>query len=411
MSADSSPGRRMSADSSTGRHMSASAPAGGREPGRDPGRWLIRASFLVIIGFIAWANWAEIDQITRAPGQAIASSRNQVVQAPEGGVLAELLVREGSSVRRGQLLFRFERNKAEAGSLEAEAKVVALKAAVARLRAELLGGKPVFGPELRRYPEFTATQQALFDKRQSALAEELAALARSQSLVRDELEMNLPLLRTGDVSRAEVLKLQRQLAEIEGQITNRRNKYLQDSQTEFAKAQEDLAAAEQVLAQRREQLGYTEVRAPMDGVVRNVRLTTVGGVARPGEEILQIVPVEDSFLFEAKVRPADAAFVKTGLPATVKLDAYDYTIYGSLPGEVTYISVDTLSEDNRANEQPYYRVQIRTTARNLVAANGRRIDIQPGMTASIEIRTGSNTVLRFLLKPVIKTLHEALGER
>jgi adhesin transport system membrane fusion protein len=401
----------MSADASPGRSTSASAPTGGREPGRDPGRWLIRASFLVIIGFIAWANWAEIDQITRAPGQAIASSRNQVVQAPEGGVLAELLVREGASVRRGQLLFRFERNKAEAGSLEAEAKVVALKAAVARLRAELLGGQPVFGPELRRYPEFTATQQALFDKRQSALAEELAALGRSQSLVRDELEMNLPLLRTGDVSRAEVLKLQRQLAEIEGQITNRRNKYLQDSQTEFAKAQEDLAAAEQVLAQRREQLGYTEVRAPMDGVVRNVRLTTVGGVARPGEEILQIVPVEDSFLFEAKVRPADAAFVKTGLPATVKLDAYDYTIYGSLPGEVTYISVDTLSEDNRANEQPYYRVQIRTTARNLVAANGRRIDIQPGMTASIEIRTGSNTVLRFLLKPVIKTLHEALGER
>lgn len=391
--------------------MSTEAPVARRDPGRDPGRWLIRASFLVIIGFIAWANWAEIDQITRAPGQAIASSRNQVVQAPEGGVLAELLVREGASVRRGQLLFRFERNKAEAGSLEAEAKVVALKAAVARLRAELLGGQPVFGPELRRHPEFTATQQALFDKRQSALSEELAALARSQALVRDELEMNLPLVRTGDVSRAEVLKLQRQLAEIEGQITNRRNKYLQDSQTEFAKAQEDLAAAEQVLAQRREQLGYTEVRAPMDGVVRNVRLTTVGGVARAGEEILQIVPVEDSFLFEAKVRPADAAFVKTGLPATVKLDAYDYTIYGSLQGEVTYISVDTLSEDNRANEQPYYRVQIRTAARDLVAANGRRIEIQPGMTASIEIRTGSNTVLRFLLKPVIKTLHEAFGER
>lgn len=164
---------------------------------------------------------------------------------------------------------------------------------------------------------------------------------------------------------------------------------------------------EQVLAGRREQLAYTEVRAPMDGVVRNVRLTTRGGVARPGDEILQIVPLEDDLIVEAKVSPADIAFIKTGLPATVKLDAYDYSIYGSLQGTVSYISADTLNEETRAGDMTYYRVQVKTRDRNLSSRDNERIDIQPGMTASVEIKTGRQTVLRYLTK----TLDESLGER
>jgi adhesin transport system membrane fusion protein len=378
--------------------------------------FLIGASTLAVLGFILWASWAEIDQITRAPGQVIASSRNQLVQAPEGGVLQELLVKEGALVKRGQPLANFERTRAESSFLEVEGKVAALRAAVARLRAEVLGGQPAWPAELARYPEIRASQQTLFVKRRAAFYEEIAALERSLGLVREELDMNLPLLKTGDVSKAEVLKLQRQVADVQAQITNRRNKYFQDSQAELVKTEEELASAVQTMAARREQLGYTVVSSPMDGVVRNVRLTTRGGVAKPGEEIMQIVPVDDDLLFEAKVRPADIAFIKPGLPSTVKLDAYDYSIYGALSGEVIYISADTLNEDTKSGDQPYYRVHVKTRGRDLLGAKsgrrvGERIEITPGMTATIEIKTGSNTVLRFLTKPVTKTISQSLGER
>jgi adhesin transport system membrane fusion protein len=379
-------------------------------------RFLIAASTVAVAGFIAWASWAEIDQITRAPGQVIASSRNQLVQAPEGGVLQELLVKEGALVKKGQPLATFEKTRAESSFLETEGKVAALRAAVARLRAEVLGGQPAWPAELARHPEIRASQQQLFVKRRAAFYEEIAALERSLGLVREELDMNLPLLKTGDVSKAEVLKLQRQVADVQAQITNRRNKYFQDSQAELVKSEEELASAVQTLAQRREQLSYTVVSSPMDGVVRNVRLTTRGGVAKPGEEILQIVPVDDDLLFEAKVRPADIAFIKPGLPSTVKLDAYDYSIYGALSGEVIYISADTLNEETKSGDQPYYRVHVKTRGGGLSGAKsgrrvGERIEITPGMTATIEIKTGSNTVLRFLIKPVTKTLSQSLGER
>ncbi len=374
-------------------------------------RVLVWSSALTLAAFVAWANWAELDQITRANGQVIASSRNQVIQAPDGGVLAALPVREGAEVRKGDVLARFDRTRTEAGYLESAAKAAALQAAVVRLTAEILDKPPTFPPELDAYPDFKATQLALFHKRRAAVREEIAALEQSRALVKAELDMNLPLLKSGDVSRAEVLKLQRQAADIQGQITNRRNKYLQEIQTDLAKNQEDLAGVLQVLAQRKEQLNQTEIRSPMDGVVRNVRLTTLGGVAKPGEEIMQIVPLSDDMLIEAKVKPSEVAFVRAGLPATVKLDAYDYTVYGALPGEVVYISADTLTEEVRGSEQPYYRVQIKTHARHVVGRENQRIVIQPGMTSTVEIKTGSSTVWRYLTKPITKTLHESLGER
>ena len=378
---------------------------------RGTGHILIWASAAAIGGFLLWASWAELDQITRASGQVIASSRNQVIQSPEGGVLAELPVREGAQIKRGQLLARFDKTKTEAGYLESAAKAAGLTATVSRLNAEIFGGKPKFPPELNNYPEFRTNQLALFSKRQNAVRDEIAALEKSRKLITEELEMNMPLLKTGDVSRADILRLQRQVADIEGQITNRRNKYLQECQAELSKAQEDLAGVTQIVAQRKEQLDFTEVRSPMDGIVRNVRLTTLGGVAKPGEEIMQIVPVDDDLIIEAKVKPADIAFVKPGLPATVKLDAYDYSIYGTLDGKVIYISADTLNEEARNNEQPYYRVQIRTSIHNLVSKKNERIDVQPGMTATVDIKTGRKSVLNYLTKPITKTISESMGER
>ncbi len=375
------------------------------------GRILIWSSAVAIIGFLIWADWAELDQITRAAGQVIASSRNQVIQVPEGGVLSELPVKEGALVKRGQLLARFDKTKAEAGYLESAAKAAALKATVARLNAEVFGGKPKFPPDLEGYPEFRENQLALFNKRRSAVNEEVNALEQSKALIKEELDMNIPLVETGDVSRAEILKLRRQVVDIQAQITNRKNKYLQDSQAELSKAQEDLAGVLQIVTQRNEQLGFTDVHSPMDGIVRSVRITTLGGVARPGDEIMQIVPVDGDLIVEAKVTPADIAFIKPGLSATVKLDAYDYSIYGVLKGQVSYISADTLDEDNRNNEQPYYRVQIKIREQNLVSKKQERIEIQPGMTALVEIKTGQKSVLQYLTKPITKTLNESMGER
>lgn len=376
------------------------------------GRILIWGSALAFAVFVLWANWAELDQITRANGQVIASSRNQVIQSPDGGVLTELMVREGGQVKRGQLLARFDKTKTEAGYLESLAKAVGLMATVARLNAELFGGAPSFPRELDKYPEFRRNQTTLFKKRQAAVNDEVEALEKSMGMIKEELEMNLPLLESGDVSKADILKLRRQLVDIQAQITNRRNKYLQECQTELNKAEEELAGVMQIVTQRKEQLDFTEMYSPMDGIVRNVRLTTIGGVARAGDEIMQIVPVDDELIVEAKVKPADIAFVKPGLPTTVKLDAYDYSIYGILKGEVSYISADTLNEEARSNnEQPYYRVQVKTSSNMIKNKNNERIDIQPGMTATVEIKTGQNTVLHYLTKPITKTLAASMGER
>jgi membrane fusion protein, adhesin transport system len=376
------------------------------------GHILVLTSAAAIIGFIVWANWAEVDQITRAQGQVIASSRNQVIQELDGGIVEAILVKEGSVVKKGQTLVRFDKSKTESSYLESRARAAALRSAIARLTAEATGGEPKFPPELDRYPEIRASQEMLFRKRQSAVNEEIAALRQSLELIKTELDINLPLLAAGDISKADMLKLQRQVAEMEGAIANRRNKYLQDSQSDLSKSVEDLAGLEQIMAQRKDQLEHTVVTSPMDGIVRNVRITTRGGVARPGEEIMQIVPIDDDLLIEAKVKPSDIAFVKPGLPTTVKLDAYDSSIYGSLQGTVTYISADTLSDETRnVNEPPFYRVQVKTKTSGITQRAGKRIEILPGMTASIEIKTGSNTVWKYMTKPITKTFTESLGER
>jgi adhesin transport system membrane fusion protein len=205
------------------------------------GHLLLLASAAAIGGFLYWASEAEIDQITRAPGQVIASSRNQVIQELDGGIVTEILVKEGSLVKQGQPLVLFDRTKTETSYLESRAKAAALKAAQARLKAEVYGGQPKFPPELGEYPSIRANQEMLFKARQTALHEDIAAQRQTLGLIESELKMLLPLLEAGDVSKAEVLKLQRQVAEAQGAITNRRNKYRQESQTDLSKALEDLA--------------------------------------------------------------------------------------------------------------------------------------------------------------------------
>jgi membrane fusion protein, adhesin transport system len=383
-----------------------------RSTDKPSGKKLFLMCAFVIASFCAWAFWAKIDVIIRAPGSVVASSRNQVIQAADGGTIKDIMVKEGDSVRRGQKLVVFEQVKSQSSYLETRAKSASLRATIARLSAEILGGEPKFPAELHQYPEIIQNHKTLFTKRQSAIRDDIATLEKSRELARDELNMNLPLVKTGDVSKAEVLRLQRQVVEIEGKITSIRNKYFQDSQAELSKAQEDLESVQQMLVQRKDQFVNTVIESPMDGVVRNVRITTRGGVARAGEEIMQIVPTDDKLLLEVKVQSADIAFVKPGLDATIKLDAYDYSIYGSLSGVVTYISADTINDEVRSNnEKPYFKVLVKATGKNFLGKEAEKIKIQPGMTGSVEIKTGSKSVWQYLTKPLSKTLSESLGER
>jgi len=366
---------------------------------------------LTLLIFVLWSLWASLDQITRAPGSVIASSKTQIIQSQEGGTIADLLVKEGDTVDAGQVLLQFEKVRFETSYLEARAKAAGLAATVARLQAEVLGTELKFPPELKNYPEFKESQLMLFKKRQSAIREDISALDGMIALVEKELAMTKPLLKTGDVSQTDILRLQRQVAELKSQVTNKRNKYFQDAQAELGKAQEDLAGVQQNMAQRKSQLELTELRAPVHGVVKNVRITTLGGVIRPGEEVMQIVPLEDDLVIQAKVSPADIAFLKPGQDVRVKIDAYDYTVYGELSGKLTYISADTLSEDLRQGEQPYYRAQVRTTGRQFSGRPHEKLEIQPGMTATIEVKTGQRTVFQYLTKPIVKTFSQSLGER
>jgi adhesin transport system membrane fusion protein len=281
--------------------------------------------------------------------------------------------------------------------------VYSLRGAVARLRAEVLDQPVIFPAELKETPKLREVQQALYEKRRKALREDIDALQKTLMLAKQELTMNEPLLATGDISKADIIRLQRQVSEVETQIVTRRNRYFQDAQTELAQAEGELGSVVQTMTGRKDSLDHTELRAPMAGIVKNVRVTTVGASLKPSEELMEIVPGEDDLIIEVRIRPQDVGYLRPNLPATVKIDAYD--------GTLSYLSPDTITEDIKPNEQPYYRAQVRINGRRFSARPNEKIDIQPGMTATAEIRTGSNTVLKYLIKPVIKTLSESMHER
>jgi len=336
-------------------------------------RVVVWVSLLALVCFLIWAAQAELEQVTRAPGQIIASGRTQIIQASDGGVLQALRVNEGDTVERGQLLALLDSQKLQAAFQETRARELALRATVARLQAELIGGEPNFAPEIAGYPQFKTNQLALLHKRRASINEETASLRKLLELAQRELAMTSPLVSTGDVSQADVLKLERQVADLQSQITNRQNKYLQDTQAELSRAEEELAGVQQMLAQRADLLSRTELRAPMRGVVKNIRMTTIGGTLKPTEELMQIVPIEKELVVEARIRPTDIAFIHTGQAASVKVDAYDYTLYGWLDGKVSYLSPDTLTEDLKQGEQAYYRMLVRAEGKHIGGQHGQSI--------------------------------------
>lgn len=374
-------------------------------------RFVLWSVFLALVSFFLWANFSEIDQITRAQGEVIPSSNVQLIQSKDGGVLEHLPVRVGEIVEQGQIVAQFETVNAEADYQEAKAQVAASSAAMSRLTAELFGTSPVFSGLSLEFPNFVKSQKLLFDRRQEAKNDEIKNIDAILALVREEILMNEPLLARGDVSKTEILRLQREEAELVAQRGKVSSEYFQSAQAEYNETEEEYERISQLLIQRKKQLQGTTIKAPVKGIVKSVRLTTIGGVIRPGEDVMEIVPIDDDLLIEAKVAPQDIGFLEIGLDVSVKIEAYDYTIYGDLDGVLSYISADTLDDDTQNGDLPFYRVHIRTQGRRFSGRPDAELEILPGMTATVEVKTGKNTVLSYLLKPIIKTLKESMGER
>lgn len=373
-------------------------------------RLSIWIALIGIVTLIVWASFAKIDQVTRAQATVIASARTQEIQASEGGVLTQLAVTEGEEVKAGQLLVVLEEERAKAAVDNSASKTAALTAKLARLNAEIFEKPLVFPKGVQDYPEYVQNQRALYNRRRQAINEEVSSLEKMLVLARQELRMNEPLLKYGDVSQADVIKLSRQVADIEAQINNKRNKYFEEAQAEMTKAQEELDTELEQLRDRAQVLEEKRLMAPTEGKIKNINVTTIGGVVKPGEVIMQILPTSSDLVIDAKVSPADIAYVKEGQEATVKLDAYDYSIFGVMKGTVNYISPDTLMEQTPKGEEPYYRVLIVINGAEF-KGRGDEIVIKPGMTASVDIKAMERTVLSYLTKPITKTLSEGLGER
>jgi adhesin transport system membrane fusion protein len=374
-------------------------------------RWTLIVAIVGLLGLTYWASVSEIDQVTRAAGEIIAAKRTQIVQAPDGGVLTELLVREGDRVKKGQLLAVLQKGRAIASVEEGLAKVAALKITLTRLRSEVYGTELAFSEDLFKHEDYIRNQTDLFKKRQQALNEDLGSLAKMKSLAQEVLDMNLELQEYGDVSRSVVLGLKREVAEIEAKIINNKNKYLQDALAEMTKIQEELDTEEEQLNERKQLLAHTDLSSPEDGVVKDILVTTLGGVLRPGDTVLEIFPTGGDLIAEVKVSPADIAFIALEQRARVNLDAYDSSIFGAMNGDVQYISADTIKEKTVKGDVAYYRVLVHIKESEFIGKSAESIVIRPGMTASVEIKARKRTVLSYLTKPIVKTLSKSLGER
>ena len=409
---------------------------------------VVVAAFFVL--FFAWASWATLDEVTRGEGRVIPSSQVQVVQNLEGGIVSQILVHDGQIVEQGEVLLRIDNIRAASDLRENRKRHLALLGALARLRAEIAGDAIEFDPKvMAEAAQVALNEAALYDARQEELASELAIL-RSQATQRqqelaelhrrltqlegshelalEELKITEPLAQRRVVPKIDLLRLKRQVNDLEGELETTRlgieriksasdeaDRRIEEKTLSFrAEAQRELnviqaeaAALEEKIAADADRVARTDVRSPVRGTIKQLLVNTVGGVVQPGEDLVEIVPLEDTLLVEAKVRPPDIAFLRPGQPATVKVTAYDFSIYGGLDAVVEHISADTITEDDG---ERFYRIRVRTAESTLEKA-GDALPIIPGMTTEVDILTGEKTVMDYLLKPVLRAQQNALRER
>jgi adhesin transport system membrane fusion protein len=425
-----------------------------REGSRIFGHLLLAAIAIFVVSFITWASMATLDEVTRGEGRVIPSSKIQVIQNLEGGIVAEILVNEGAVVDKGQVLLRIENTAAEANFGELQQRRLSALAAIARLQAEQAaaeGTQPVFTDELTQAaPDLVQAEIGLFNVRQQQLHSQiqiledqvqqrkqemqeldskLAGLRSAHGLASQELDITRPLAEQGVVAKVDMLRLEREVLDLRSQIeaTNlakpRAESALNEAQrriaerlitfrseaaTELSKRQAELASIREALTADTDRVNRTEVRSPVHGTVKEIKVRTVGGVIQPGQDLMEIVPIEDTLLVEAQVRPSDIAFMYPNQKAVIKITAYDFSIYGGLDAVVEQISADSI-EDKEKGES-FFRVYLRTD-KNYLGTAEDPLPIIPGMTASVDVLTGEKTVLEYLMKPILRARDSALRER
>ncbi|WP_374317510.1 HlyD family type I secretion periplasmic adaptor subunit [Aquabacterium sp.] len=373
--------------------------------------WAIYLMLLVVFVALIWSAVARVDEVTKAEGKVVPDGREQNIASLEGGILRNVAVREGALVEKGQELVQLDPTRVEAQQNEGAAKRLAMRGTQARLEAEASGRALHFPPDVTAARDVVQGETEVFNTRRKVLEEGVAASRRSLELLNRELAMSERMSAKGLMSEVEVMRLRRQSNEMTLQIQDRINRFRQDASSELVRIKTELAQLEEQMVVKQDVLKRTTLYSPVRGMVKNIRLNTVGGVVPAGATIMEIVPVGPRVLVEARIRPSDIGFIYVGLPAEVKLSAYDYYTYGGLKGTVEYISPDALGEESKtpAQDNTYYRALIRSDVSTL-RAGGKPLLVMPGMTATVEIRTGDRSVLQFLLKPVLKS-QEAFRER
>ncbi|TVO68609.1 MAG: HlyD family type I secretion periplasmic adaptor subunit [Sedimenticola selenatireducens] len=414
------------------------------------GRLILWMAVLFVSAALVWANWAKLDEVTTGIGQVIPSSQIQVVQNLEGGIVGALLVSEGETVEKDQVLLQIDDTRFSASLRETRLQYLSLKAKAARLQAESELSEYIPPQEvLEERPNFIDLEKSLYQAKRSELdnnrkileeqtaqrkqeLQELNArqnqLRRSLSLVERELSMTQPLVKAGAISEVEVLRLEREVNELAGQLESttlsipRIQSTLDESLGKLeeldlrfkSKAREEWNAVNTELSglvassvALEDRVKRTAVRSPVKGTIKQLMVNTVGGVIQPGMELVKIVPLEDNLLVEAKIRPEDIGFLRPGQKTIVKFTAFDFAIFGGMEGKLEHISADTIKDDEGNS---FYQVRVRT-AKNQLGSETNPLKIIPGMQAEVDILTGKKTVLSYLLKPVLRANERAMRER
>lgn len=365
--------------------------------------------FLLLVCFVTWSYFAKVDEVSKGAGKVVPTSRAQIIQSLEGGILARLNVAEGDIVERGQILAQLDPTKIRSNVQESEARYRAALASAARLSAEVNGTALEFPSALKEYKELLAKERKLYQTRQKSLQDSLSSLKEARELVQSELSITRSLVTSGAASNVEVLRLSRQKTELDLQIKDVRSEYMVRAREELASVSAEVEALRSIIEGRADSLTRLTLKSPVRGIVKDIEITTIGGVLPPNGRLMEIVPLDDRLLIEAKISPRDIAFIHPGQEAKVKITAYDYTVYGGLDGKVTIISPDTIEDKTRPGEY-FYHVMILTDSDALINRAGKEFPIVPGMVATVDVRTGSKTVFDYLVKPFNKA-GEALRER
>ncbi len=371
--------------------------------------WAVYLMLLVLASALVWASVSEVDIVAKANARVVPDGREQVIASLEGGILRELMVREGQQVAQGQTLALLDPTRVEAQQAEGQARRLALKGTLARLSAEATGRPLVFSDDVPA--DVVQGETESLEARRRVLNEAVETNRRSMALLGRELALAEAMAAKGLMSEVEVMRLRRQVNDLTLQTQERINRFRQEAAGEQVRVRNELALHEEQMVVRDDAMRRTTLVSPVRGIVKQIRANTIGGVVAAGAPVMEIVPLGERVLVEARIMPADIGFIQVGQPVEIKLSAYEYTVYGSLKGKVHSISPDALGDPERASqpEATWYRALVRADSATLDVGE-RRYAVLPGMTGSAEIRTGQRSVLGFLLRPMLKS-QEAFRER